>query len=60
MWNVTIDTTTGLMIESQSHGTEAAMRGNAKRAGFANVEYRQGVTDEEHEALIAAREAAIL
>jgi len=58
MWNVTINTDTGLMIESQSHGTEAAMRGNAERAGFTAVEYRQGVTDEEHEALIAARGAA--
>ena len=58
MWNVTIDKATGLLIESQSQGIEAAMRGNAERAGFTSVEYRQGVSDEEHEALLAARDAA--
>jgi len=46
MWNVTIDKATGLLIESQSQGIEAAMRGNAERAGFTSVEYRQGVSDE--------------
>lgn len=58
MWNITIDNKTGLMIESQSHGTEAAMLGNAERAGFTDVAYRTGVTDEEHGALIVARDAA--
>lgn len=52
-----IDLSTGLMIESQSHGTYETMMANAANAGYANVEVRE-VTDDELRALIAARDAA--
>lgn len=57
-WKATIDNATGLMIESQSAASsDAAMLGNAERAGFSDVSIIL-VTEVEHDALIAARYAA--
>jgi hypothetical protein len=53
-----INTQTGLMIESQSDSAnDDVLRSNAAALGIFNMEIRV-VTDAEHEALIAKREAA--
>lgn len=58
LWKVTVDNTTELIIESQCAGADdAAMLGNASRAGYGDVSIRV-VDDAEHATMLAARDAA--
>lgn len=52
---VSIDKTTGLIIESASSSTDKTMRDNALAAGYVDVEIRE-VTDTEHSDLIRVRD----